>query len=178
MKKIILTFVFIVISAQSALALSVSAHGGAYVPLSDYGNNFNTGYNYGLAIEHELFFFTSLKANYHRYHADGKKNTFYNGSELDGDAIELMIKFAPFDFIVEPYISAGGGYYNNKVKFSNNKVTYDGFGFIGEAGLNVNFFIMSAGIHAKYIYSEFNSGPKNMESVNVGATFTIHIPFI
>lgn len=177
MRKVLLSISFIFILSQSAYALSFNAHGGGYAPINDYGDNFDIGYYYGISAEHEIFPWTSLKFSYDRYVSNGKKHSAYSGSKLEGDSIEILVRVAPFDFIVEPYISAGGGYYNNKVRFDNNdKSTYDGFGFVGEAGFNVNFFIMSAGIHAKYTYAKFNHGIKTMENLKFGATFTIHIP--
>lgn len=181
MKKILFAAIFTFIMVQSAMALSVSANGGAYVPIGSYGNMFNAGYDYGLTLEEEIFIFTSLKLNYHRYHAEGKSgNDWYSGSDLDGDAVELMLKVAPFDFIVEPYIAAGGGYYNNRINTKWNKYTQDGFGFVGEAGFNVSFFIMSVGINAKYYSSKLNGGGRSdtAESFTVGAILSVHIPLL
>lgn len=177
MKKILLSVFFILIFSQSAYALSINAQAGGYFPIKDYGEYFDVGYYYGLSAEQKILPFTSLKLNYSRYVSEGKSNTRYSSGELKGDTIELMVKVAPIDFIISPYISAGGGYYNNKIEINRDKSTYDGFGFVGEAGFNVNFFIMSAGIHVKYNYAKFNSGIKTMENVTAGATFSIHIPF-
>lgn len=180
MKKLLVIAAFIALSAQSAFALSVTANAGAYVPTGKYGDLFKIGYTYGISAEQSIFLFTSIKLNYNRYHSEGKSGSFYSDADMQGDAVEVMIKLAPWDFIIEPYVAAGGGYYNNKIKLAGNKYTQDGFGFVGEAGLNFNFFIMSAGLAAKYSAPHISGDgfSDTAESFSVGATLSVHIPLL
>lgn len=182
MKKMLFAVLFVAIMAQSAMALSLSANGGVYVPQGSYGNVFNVGYDYGLSLEKDIFLFTSLKANYHKYYAKGKDGGYFkSGTELDGNAAELMLKVAPFDFIVEPYVAVGGGYYFDKITPKTGEPTRQNrFGFVGEAGLNINFFIFSVGLNAKYYTSKLNGDNdlNNGNAFTAGAVLTVHIPVL
>ena len=180
MKKILFAVLFVAITAQSAFALSLSANGGVYVPQGSYGNEFNVGYDYGLSLEKDIFIFTSLKANYHKYHAKGKDGGHLPGSKLDGNAAELMLKVAPFDFIVEPYVAVGGGYYWDKITTKTDSYPQNRFGFVGEAGFNINILIFSVGLNAKYYTSKLNGDNdlNNGNAFTAGAVLTVHIPVL
>ena len=159
-------------SAQVATILKpiqVGVAAGAAIPVSDLGNNFNTGFNVtgtiGINVPLLPIGFR-IDAAYNQFSAKGASNVSAKIAGVSGNAVFSV----PGAVIVSPYLIGGVGYYRVSSS-ATGSVASNNFGFNAGAGVKIPLLVFSTFAEARYNRISENGGSTSFVPVTVGVMF-------
>lgn len=156
-----------VVSAQSTRSLSVGVSGGLSLPMGDWGDGYESGYNVTGHIFLAPASMTKLSfrgdVGYDSWNGKGASSAVDAKLSSLGITGNAMINFGESNAAMRPYILGGGGAYMTKSSGSSLGVEYSNKntdpGIQGGAGVNFKLSGFSTFLEVKYvnIFSEGSS---------------------
>jgi hypothetical protein len=143
--------VFLIFSANAAIALDFGVGAGVFIPGSDM-KDFDPGIGANAYISKNIFpalIDLRLSANYYKTSSDTT-----DFSSLGGQLSAILAPPVP---LVKPYVGLGYGIYNNKSEYNGTSKDEWGHGVVAKAGVGIEVVVLRIGLDAQYLINNFDN---------------------
>ena len=153
----------------SVMPVHIGIAGGGTIPLGDFGNTFNTGFNATgtVAITPPLLpLGFRIDGAYNQF---GSKGTSSLKAKIAG--LTANVTYGLGGFLVTPYLIGGGGYYRVSSSLAGGTAASNHGGFNIGGGVNLPLMVFKGFAEARYNHVSTSGGSTSFVPVTVGLMF-------
>ena len=151
------------------IPIHVGIAGGGAIPLNDFGNTFNTGFDIGgvVAVTPPLIpLGIRVDAAYNQFGSKGTSSLKAKIAEVTGD-----VTWGLPGAIVTPYLIGGVGYYHLSSSLAGGSSASNHFGINVGGGLNLPLLLFKGFVEARYHRVSQSGGSTSFVPVTIGLLF-------